>query len=298
MVESKSGPTWGQIAAQPRYLAGLALAIVAAVIFSLLANWQWSRTLVPIPAPPQEFEIAPLDDLIQPGGLLPAELINRPVEFTAQLDFENAYIVAGRRQLASGSETIPGFWLVTNSFPSGSASSPGDSDSTTDDKETVSSSLTVAIYFSTELESLISLRDELAQLPIEALSARTLVGVLAAPEGPRPLQSPALASLSIAQLVNLYADTTLRSYPAVVILSPAGATDLTELLRAEGVSVPAELEPIQVRYLEEEFEINWLTAFYAVEWVIFAVIAFYIWWRLVSDARARAHAAARQQFGV
>jgi hypothetical protein len=30
-----------------------------------------------------------------------------------------------------------------------------------------------------------------------------------------------------------------------------------------------------------------LTAFYAIEWAFFALVAFYLWWRLVQDERAR-----------
>lgn len=272
-------PSWGQVARQPRYLAGLALAILAAVIFGLLANWQWSRTLTPIPAPPQEFEVVPLASLIQPGGLFPAELINRPVQFTAEIDFANTYIVAGRRQLTNDGESSPGFWLVSNSIPAETTLSPSP-------ESEISSSLTLALFFSANLESLTALRSELAAL--SAAPSFEISGVLAAPEGPRPLTSPALTSLSLAQLVNLYSAEALRSYPAVVIVEESSAKRLSEFLVDSNVALPSELEPIRVRYLEEDFEINWLTAFYAVEWLIFAVIAFYIWWRLVSDARSRA----------
>ena len=32
---------------------------------------------------------------------------------------------------------------------------------------------------------------------------------------------------------------------------------------------------------------NWLNIFYALEWIIFAGFAFFIWWRLVKDAYER-----------
>ncbi len=283
MPQSSANPTWWQVAVQPRYLAGLALAIAAAGVFALLANWQWSRTLTPIPAPPQEFESVELSELIRPGGTLPAELINRPVQFSATIDFSNAFIVSGRRQLASGVETVPGYWLVSNSFPT-------EAETALDSAPSAQSSLTVAIYFSTDLERLVLLRDDLAGLTSELSAELDFEGVLAAPEGPRPLQLPALASLSVAQLVNLYSAETLRSYPAVVIFTESSVKGFTDHLLEQGILVPAGIDPIRIRYLEEDFEVNWLTAFYAIEWVIFAIIAFYIWWRLVSDARTRARA--------
>jgi hypothetical protein len=33
--------------------------------------------------------------------------------------------------------------------------------------------------------------------------------------------------------------------------------------------------------------VNWLTLFYAVEWVLFGVFAVFLWWRLVQDQRLR-----------
>ena len=43
------------------------------------------------------------------------------------------------------------------------------------------------------------------------------------------------------------------------------------------------LETISIGLREQEVEINWLTAFYAIEWLFFALAAFYLWWRLVKD---------------
>jgi len=47
------------------------------------------------------------------------------------------------------------------------------------------------------------------------------------------------------------------------------------------------LEPISIEIRQQEIQINWLTAFYAVEWAFFALAAFYIWWRLVRDEQIR-----------
>jgi len=47
------------------------------------------------------------------------------------------------------------------------------------------------------------------------------------------------------------------------------------------------LETIKIDILDERVEINWLTAFYAIEWIIFALFALYFWYRLVSDERMR-----------
>lgn len=54
----------------------------------------------------------------------------------------------------------------------------------------------------------------------------------------------------------------------------------------EGYSV-AGLEMIQIDIQAETVEINWLTAFYAAEWLIFGLFAFYLWWRLVRDEQEK-----------
>jgi hypothetical protein len=46
------------------------------------------------------------------------------------------------------------------------------------------------------------------------------------------------------------------------------------------------LEPIQVTYRDVE-RINWLSAFYFLEWLLFAGFAIFLWWRLVRDEQIR-----------
>ena len=36
--------------------------------------------------------------------------------------------------------------------------------------------------------------------------------------------------------------------------------------------------------------VNWLSAFYAIEWSVFAGFAVFMWWRLVEDERLRRRA--------
>ena len=76
----------------------------------------------------------------------------------------------------------------------------------------------------------------------------------------------------MAQLINLYSSDEIVSYPVFVIVQ-------------EGIDVG--LETISINIRQQEIQINWLTAFYAVEWAFFIVAAFYIWWRLVRDEQLR-----------
>jgi cytochrome oxidase assembly protein ShyY1 len=50
------------------------------------------------------------------------------------------------------------------------------------------------------------------------------------------------------------------------------------------------LEPIRADAPEREVALNWLNVFYAIEWVLFAGFAIYLWYRLVRDAVEREEA--------
>jgi surfeit locus 1 family protein len=79
------------------------------------------------------------------------------------------------------------------------------------------------------------------------------------------------SALSVPELVNLWAD------PGPVY---AGYLVLAEPL--------AGLEPIRADAPEREVTLNLLNVFYAIEWVLFAGFAIYLWYRLVRDAVERA----------
>jgi len=79
------------------------------------------------------------------------------------------------------------------------------------------------------------------------------------------------SALSVAELVNLWAD------PGPVY---GGYLVLDEPLPG--------LDPIRADAPEREVTLNLLNAFYAIEWVLFAGFAIYLWYRLVRDAVERA----------
>jgi surfeit locus 1 family protein len=98
------------------------------------------------------------------------------------------------------------------------------------------------------------------------------VGYLEPSEPVAESEAGTLGSVALSQLVNLYADEAFESFPAYVIVQ-------------EGIAI--EIERISIGIQAETVEINWLTAFYAIEWLLFGLAAFYLWWRLVMDQVAR-----------
>jgi hypothetical protein len=79
------------------------------------------------------------------------------------------------------------------------------------------------------------------------------------------------SALSVPELVNLWAD------PGPVY---AGYLVLADPLPG--------LDPIVAAPPEREVALNLLNVFYAIEWVLFAGFAIYLWYRLVRDAVERA----------
>jgi cytochrome oxidase assembly protein ShyY1 len=83
-------------------------------------------------------------------------------------------------------------------------------------------------------------------------------------------ESGAHTALSVADLVNLWADPGPVYAGYLVLADPV-----------------APLEPIVADAPEREVALNLLNVFYAIEWVLFAGFAIYLWYRLVRDAVER-----------
>jgi surfeit locus 1 family protein len=76
----------------------------------------------------------------------------------------------------------------------------------------------------------------------------------------------------LAELVNLYSSEQVQSFAGFLAIAGEPGFGLT---------------PIQLPPPEAGTQVNWLTLFYAVEWVLFAGFAVFLWWRLVQDQRIR-----------
>lgn len=238
-------PSFWQVARRPRWVAGLVLAAIVAVVFSLLMQWQLERTFNPVGVSVDQLEPVPISELTRPGFLEPFSF-DRLVSAEAELDAKNALVVANRLQLVDG-DLVEGYWVVANSFVEGA-------------------SLTLALGFT---EDLATAQSTAANL--EAITA-DIVGYVQPTEAVKPRVDGVLTSVVLGQLVNLYFSEPTPSHPVYLILE-------------SGIDIG--LDPISIGIRQQEIEINWLTAFYAVEWAFFALAAFYVWWRLVQDARVR-----------
>lgn len=245
--------TWFRVARRPKWLAALLLAMLLAAGFAALGQWQLERTFVSVGVEEAELAAVPIEQLVIIGEPAQTTILDRLVTLEADMDFSRLEIVSNRVQL-EGDELVSGHWLIANS---------------TTQLEGEDYSLVLALGFSKDLQDAIQAKDKL-QATTESLE---LTGYLEPTEAPLQRTSEIYESLSLSQLVNDFFDEPTPILPIFVIVT-------------EGYSV-AGLEMIQIDIQAEKVEINWLTAFYAAEWLIFGLFAFYLWWRLVRDEQEK-----------
>lgn len=268
-------------AVKPKWLAMLALVLAVAAIFAALAQWQISSAIASLERANQNSisdASTPLGDHLKPQTSLYERSIGASVTFEGVLDPADVEVLPKRLQ-----GMTDGWWIIGRVHVSDdhaglvgdaadAASLPG---------------LAVAVAWAsdgaTATAAAATLREQLAT---GAQEATTFSGTLeygqapAAPDGGRdPL---GLEQMSPAYLVNRWATPSPSAYSAYVTLN-------------SGVELPAGTEAIQRQLVNAGGQLNWLNIFYAAEWIIFALFAFYLWWRLVRDDYARTRVIAPSQ---
>ena len=253
--------TFFSVARRPKWIFGLLFALAAAAAFALLGQWQLYRTFTVVEPATQNEQVLVLNQVATPGAALTIDAANVLVSANIMIDQSNIFIVSNRLQ-QSGDQIVSGYWLIANS-----GALLSDNDTT--------GSLTVAIGFSESLEQIETARTELqaSMLPQAFLESTGRYLQTEAPvDSPDESKSYLLGSLSLAQLVNLYSAEPVESFAGFLAL------DAEPGLGLDPISLPAQKVGTSV---------NWLTLFYAVEWVLFGVFAVFLWWRLVQDQRLR-----------
>ena len=94
-------------------------------------------------------------------------------------------------------------------------------------------------------------------------------------EDPQSMQS-----MVPGHVINTWSDVDSPTYAGYLVLHPDGAEELLENAGLDAIdSVPPETNQ----------SVNWLNAFYAVEWIIFAGAALFMWYRLARDSWEKEH---------
>jgi cytochrome oxidase assembly protein ShyY1 len=245
-------PTWFQVARRPKWVGGLFLALAMAAICALLAQWQLGRSFEQAATELTQTVAKPIDSLIRPGQPMQPYSVGSLAEANVMLDLQNIYVVGNRVQ----QNGQVGYWVVANS------------------RTIDGSSLAVALGFTPSVEQAKVVRSQLRE-SVQAQAFLPIRGLLGASEPPKLTSSATpvlLKSFSIGQLINLYQGEPAKTYPLFLMLQ-------------EPQKVPAGLEPIKVKPVPTEVQVNWLSAFYAIEWILFCGFSVFLWWRLVRDAQ-------------
>ncbi|MCY1158271.1 MAG: hypothetical protein MOP51_1294 [Citricoccus sp.] len=255
-------------ALRPIWIAGLILALVVSGVFVLLGKWQMDNAASAPPPLTQTETPVPLTGHFQPGAAMFGTQADQVVTMTGR--FVSGTDVFVHPRLLGERE---GYWAVTAFAVDGAPAGE----------------VIPVVRGWTEDPA----RTDPA--PEGQLSVK---GRLLPAEGPQPRgmerteHGYVLANLSSAELINLW---DLPSYAGFVVVSDVlaggaggGPADPAAGADADGREVGAkaaggELEPVTVGPQPQETTYNWMNIFYAIEWVVFAGFALYLWWRFLRD---------------
>ena len=245
--------TWWTIARQPRWIGALVATLSVAAAFVLLSQWQIERSIEHATVIERETEtVLPIEDVAEPAGPVTSAAAGQLVEVKGAVVPGDSSIISGR--LNHGAT---GYWVTAHVITADGASL-AISTGWTDD-------LDVARSAATALNKESGLDSSSAEV--------TFTGRYLASEGALDddIDEGERSAMSVATLINEWAEAPDTVYGGYLILDNP-APGLT------AIDSPAP---------GNEVELNWLNIFYAVEWIVFAGFALYLWYRLVRDAWER-----------
>lgn len=242
---------------RPRWLLALLLALAVAAGFAWLGRWQLERAVVPnaLAQSPTETQV-PLTRAATPGESIANTVVGQKVSASGTFAAGDYQVLVDR--LNDGDT---GYWVVgrfTLAVPD-AAGNPV--------------VLAVARGWANDKAAALAAVHDLEAEPAASVS---LAGRLLPSEGPKippPDADPhQMSAMSAAALYNVWSDvdgTDVYDGYVVQRKAPAGLTAIHS-----PPPIPQET-------------INWLNLFYALEWVVFAGFAVYMWYRLARDAWER-----------
>lgn len=248
-----------EVARRPRWILALLLALVIAGAFAALGQWQLSRSVESAVAPEQQTEVlVELATVAEPQR--PVTTLASGQSVTVAAGFvPGDYVVLSDRINVAG----PGYWVVGHAIDADGASlavalgwAP--------DRDVATSAIR-SLESSAPRPSIPPSTPELPALPPSTLQGRYLPS-----ESPQEsdFEAGQRSRLAVSELINLWGTAPERVYGGYLISAAA----------------PPGLETIDAPPPSTEVSLNLLNIFYAVEWVIFAGFAVFLWYRLVRDA--------------
>ncbi|GGC85592.1 SURF1-like protein [Tersicoccus solisilvae] len=248
-------------ALKPRWIAALLLALAVSTVFVLLSQWQFSRSAETGPPPPTQTEqVKPLVDVAPPARELTTPEVDHRVSMSGRYLPGQRVFVAGR--LENGDR---GYWVVEPFEVAGAPAVAGWSGAAT--------VIPVA-------RGWVADPADAGPTPDGTLA---VTGRLLPAEAPRTGDTgPAdqVGALAPSQLVNRWDRPSWAGF-VTADTETRGGTEVGARAAGSGMrGITTSAQPTDT-------PVNWLNIFYAVEWVVFAGFAIYLWWRLVADDHQR-----------
>jgi cytochrome oxidase assembly protein ShyY1 len=262
-------------ALRPIWIAGLILALVVSGVFVLLGKWQMDNAASAPPPLTQTETPVPLTGHFQPEASMFGTQADQVVTMTGRFVPGTDVFIHPRLQ-----GDREGYWAVTGFAVDGA---PADE----------------------VIPVVRGWTHDPADTDPAPEGQLHVTGRLMPAEGPQPRGQErtehgyVLANLSSAELINLW---DMPSYAGFVVafgvLAGGGGTDGaaagtagTDVRGAAGTdgrevgakAAGGELEAVNVGPQPQETTYNWMNIFYAIEWVVFAGFALYLWWRFLRD---------------
>lgn len=258
-------------ALRPRSLAFLAVSLIISALFVVLSMWQLSvSTESTVVADPAKDRIQPLSRTLTPGEPMDAEQADHLVSTTGEYVPDSTVLIPGRLQ-----DGVKGYWVVSELVIRDS----------TGRWDAADGPLSIAVARGWSAAP--------AEVPAAPSGEVRVAGRLLPTEAPREdptLPRGQLPTLSAAQLTNVWDAPLYSGYIAAFAEVPAAQQlPVTEQGALEpGASVlGGKLGELQIEQQPTDTSLNALNLFYAVEWVVFAGFAIFLWWRFVRDEYLR-----------
>jgi len=257
-------PTLARVMVRPQWIGALVLALIVSAVFAWLGQWQLGQAVV------QQHEDEVVTETARPLTELSAAGL--PVSDAA----------AGRVVNVSGRFVADDFVIVEDRHHRGETGAW-----VTGHLETAEGEhLAVAIGWAADATAAESARARIStaaevmgeQLQLEG---RYMPSDAASFSGKRS-DFGHVRSMAAAELVNLWTPFDGSAFAGFLVLHPSDASGIAAL-------EPWNLQAIEsVPPLPQE-SVSWLNVFYAVEWVVFAGFAVFLWYRLARDAWEKEH---------
>jgi len=236
------------VARRPRWIALLLLALVLAAVFAFLGKWQLERSIENgKPLPATTETRHVLSDVSKPERGVGDSLAGQKVTVTGRFVEGDTTVLTGRS--GGGKYQTVGHMVDT----------------------TTGASLPVVIGWSDQKAAAVAGGDGLADGATVTVQGRYYPS-----ESPDQdsFQQNEYSAVAPARFVNTWKAFDDRMYGGYVV--------------ADGTTAKAaDLSTVADRAPTRDVQFDWLNLFYAVEWVVFAGFAVFLWWRFVKDAWER-----------